>query len=64
MDYKQLAQEQEEYVISMRRQFHEHPEVSWKEDWTIAHIAQELTTYGISYVEVPNGGTQGCCFTE
>lgn len=56
MDYKQLAQEQEEYVISMRRQFHEHPEVSWKEDWTIAHIAQELTTYGISYVEVPNGG--------
>lgn len=56
MDYKQLAREQEEYVISMRRHFHQHPEISWKEERTIARIGQELSESGIPYVEVPNGG--------
>lgn len=56
MDYKQLAREQEPYVRSMRRYFHQHPEVSWKEEKTIARIGEELSAANISYVEVPNGG--------
>lgn len=38
MNYKELAAAQEEYIISMRRYFHEHPEISNHEDNTCLKI--------------------------
>lgn len=55
-DYRTLAAAQEDYIISMRRYFHEHPEISRQEEGTIARICEELETIGVPYVDVPNGG--------
>lgn len=55
-DYLKSATEQEDYIISMRREFHRHPEVSNKEERTVARICEELDKIGIQYVNVPNGG--------
>lgn len=38
MNYKELAAAQEEYIISMRRYFHEHPEILNHEDNTCLKI--------------------------
>jgi amidohydrolase len=37
----------EEYVISLRREFHEHPELSMKEYTTADRIEKELNSFGI-----------------
>ena len=42
MKVYELAKAVDPYVVSMRRYFHEHPELSNKEDKTIERIAQEL----------------------
>lgn len=36
-----------DYVISLRREFHRHPEISMEEEWTCARICQELPALGI-----------------
>ena len=52
----ELAKKYEEYILEMRRYFHENPELSGKEDKTLERIGQELTAMGIEYVDVPKGG--------
>ncbi len=47
MQIHKLAQEQEEYIIAQRRNFHQHPELSWKEINTTQAIAKELESIGI-----------------
>lgn len=42
-------EELSDYVIPLRREFHRHPEVSMKEDWTCGRICQELSALGIPY---------------
>ena len=59
MDYKALAAAQEEYVITVRRHLHKHPEISDHEDNTVAFISEELTKMGIPNVNVPHGGVFG-----
>jgi len=56
LDYLKIAAEQENYIISMRREFHKHPEVSSNEERTVSRICEELDKMGIKYVNVPNGG--------
>ncbi len=57
MDVKKLYDEQEAYIIEMRRWFHRHPEVSLQEKNTSAKIREELENMGIPYVELkPNYG--------
>lgn len=46
-----------DYAIGLRRYFHKHPELSWKEYETAARIRQELTEMGIPYVAVAETGT-------
>lgn len=46
-----------DYAITMRREFHQHPELSWKESGTAARIRRELTAMGIPYEEVAETGT-------
>lgn len=52
----EIAKKYEDYIISMRRYFHENPELSDKEVNTIKTIASELDKMGIEYVIVEKGG--------
>ena len=47
MDTKALAQAEKDYIIAMRRDFHEHPELGTKEIRTTRRIAEELKKDGI-----------------
>ncbi len=47
-DIRALAEKHKDYLISMRRYFHRHPELSKKEEKTGERIIQELTAMGIS----------------
>ena len=48
MDSKQLAAQLQEYVVSFRRELHEHPELSNQEFWTTDRIAKELEGMGLT----------------
>ncbi|MGE7770301.1 amidohydrolase [Viridibacillus arvi] len=52
----EAANEVEQYVIDLRRDFHLHPELSLQEERTIKVVTEELTKMGIEYEIVPNGG--------
>ena len=47
MNARELTEKYEQYVIDLRREFHMHPELSLKEDWTRGRIAKELDALGI-----------------
>lgn len=51
-----LVQQQEEYVIGLRRYFHTYPEVSHKEFGTRKRIMEELDRLGIPYEPVEGTG--------
>lgn len=44
-----LAKEQEAYAVALRRELHEHPELSFQEEWTCGRICRELEDVGIPY---------------
>ena len=50
MDLHAIANEYNAYLIDQRRWFHRHPEIAEKEFLTSAHVKEELTKYGISWV--------------
>ena len=52
----ELAAKYENYIVEMRRYFHENPELSNQEHNTVATIAAQLDDIGIPYVIVENGG--------
>ena len=49
MDIREIAKEYNNYLIEMRRWFHQHPEIAEKEFMTSARIKEELDKYGISW---------------
>ena len=51
-----FAKANEQYIISMRREFHRHPELSGKEERTVTRICEELSKMGAAHVNVPQGG--------
>lgn len=51
-----VTEEIGKYVVEMRRHFHEHPELSFKETETLARIKKELEGMGLTVHEVPQGG--------
>lgn len=55
METTQLAKENKDYVISLRRYFHQYPELSMEEFETSKKIKEELDKMGIKYVSA--GGT-------
>ena len=59
MDVKTLAWQEKETVVSLRRHFHENPELSQKEFKTMDTIEEFLHKYGIETVRVPHGGVFG-----
>lgn len=44
---KKRADELESYVIGLRREFHRHPEVASKEEWTSARLKEEIEKCGL-----------------
>lgn len=59
MDIVDLIKKQEDYIISMRRFFHENPELSGEEINTVKKICSELDSMGIEYVKIEKGGVLG-----
>lgn len=56
MDIKELVRKEEDYIISMRRVFHENPEVSGKEFHTRERLMREFNNMGVSYELLPGTG--------
>lgn len=55
-DLKKLAQEQQEYMVGMRRHFHENPELSGEEHETRKVLIHEIESMGIPYELLPGTG--------
>ena len=53
MKVYELAKAVDPYVVSMRRYFHENPELSNQEEATLARVKQELDGMGIPYEGSP-----------
>ncbi len=49
MDVKKAAAETKDYIVSIRREFHRHPELSLQEFRTAQRIEEELDKFGIPY---------------
>ena len=52
----ELAKKYQDYVVSLRRQIHENPELSNQEHETIALICSELDRTGVDYTVIEDGG--------
>ena len=59
MDIWKAALAAEQDVIGWRRWFHENPELSDREEETVAYILLKLQETGIECVDVPKGGVMG-----
>ena len=55
-EIKEMALALQDYIISMRRYFHEHPEVSDKEFSTSKRLEQEILAMGLPVEHVPGTG--------
>lgn len=53
---KQLASQTHDYIVALRRYFHQHPELSLKEQKTSEKISEELTSLGIPFVKAGEYG--------
>ncbi|WZL72936.1 M20 family metallopeptidase [Clostridiaceae bacterium 35-E11] len=56
MNIKELAKQNKDYVIDLRREFHMHPEPSWKEERTSQRVKEELEKMGIPFSPVAGTG--------
>lgn len=54
-----MTQEEQNYVIDLRRYFHRHPELSMKEYHTASYIEQELRKFGLAVHRVGETGVVG-----
>lgn len=54
MNFKELAEQTEAYIIEQRRWCHRHPELSWEEVKTTDHIAEELASMGYEVHRFPD----------
>lgn len=59
MNVKQLIEKNHDYIISMRREFHRHPELSCQEERTSRRIREELDKMGIFNTVVGNRNVVG-----
>ena len=59
MSIHPLIQQDQDYIISLRRWFHSHPELSMKEYQTAARIEAELNAIGVPTRRVGETGVLG-----
>ena len=57
MNVMELIRQNREYTVALRREFHQYPEVSWKEFRTTRRIREELDKLNIPYEAVGETGT-------
>lgn len=55
-DIRKLALQQQGYVTNLRRMFHQHPEVSGKEQGTRERLIAEIERMGLPYQKLPGTG--------
>ena len=58
-DLKMIAEKYQDYLIEMRRYFHRHPELSFREIETGNRISNELKAMGIECRKIPAGDSFG-----
>ncbi len=51
-----IAKKHQDYMVKMRRYFHENPEMTGQEFKTIERLSEELTAMDIEHVVIENGG--------
>ena len=51
MNVMELVRQNRDYTVALRREFHQYPEVNWKEFRTAQRIREELDKLNIPYVE-------------
>lgn len=56
MDYKKILEEEKDYVLNLRREFHRYPEKSWEEKRTSGRIKEELDKLDIEYQQYAETG--------
>lgn len=54
MDVKKAAAETKDYIVSIRREFHRHPELSLQEFRTAQRIEEELDKFGSAHARRRN----------
>ena len=59
MNVRKLSEKYKNELITLRREFHQNPEVSWKEFRTSRRIEEELKKIGISTEKIANTGIVG-----
>ena len=63
MDVKKAVAETKDYIVSIRREFHRHPELSLQEFRTAQRIEEELDKFGIPHTRVGETGVLGTLFS-
>lgn len=58
-DFKKQLAEEKEYLTSIRRDFHQHPELSLREFRTATRIEEDLDCFGIPHTRVGETGVLG-----
>lgn len=56
MNIRELSREYAPYIIDLRREFHQYPEIAWKEQHTARRIERELDRMGIPYRRITDRG--------
>lgn len=56
MKSKELTKQYKDYVINLRREFHQYPEPSWEEIRTSKRVKEELEKMNIPYVSIAKTG--------
>ena len=59
MDVRKAAEAARDYLVSIRREFHQHPELSMQEFRTAQRIEEELDRLGIPHTRVGETGVLG-----
>lgn len=59
MNVRELSEKYKKEIIALRREFHQNPEISWKEIRTSRRIEEELKKIGIDVQRVANTGIVG-----
>lgn len=61
MDVRKAAEAARDYLVSIRREFHQHPELSMQEFRTAQRIEEELDRLGIPHTRVGETGVLARC---
>ena len=59
LNIRELLEQEKSYLIALRREFHQHPELSMQEFYTARRIEEELDRFGIPHSRVGETGVMG-----